>query len=64
MEKKNKTGDDSNEDALADAEEPEEGGAKEPNHSTSDIIPAFKFVLTGSRRCRWIRCWTQQDYGS
>jgi hypothetical protein len=37
MEKKNKTGDDTSEDALADAEEPEEGGAKEPNHSASVI---------------------------
>jgi hypothetical protein len=32
MEKKNKTTDDTNEDALADAEE-EQGGAKEPTHS-------------------------------
>jgi len=34
MEKKNKGDDETNEEALADAEE---GGAKEPNHSESDI---------------------------
>jgi hypothetical protein len=34
MEKKNKGDDDTNGDALADADEPaEEGGAKEPYHS-------------------------------
>jgi len=34
MEKKNKGDDETNEDALADADEPAEvGGAKEPNHS-------------------------------
>lgn len=37
MERKNKTGDDTNEDALADADEGEAGGAREPNHSTSDL---------------------------